>query len=173
MAGQGRARQGGVLLPPGVGLPPFLVQLGDLPCSRSRREGKGREKGRKEGVRPLPLVQFGPDHGEGCGHLLRPFSPFPYVTLRPNMNSRNSPVLRKIPESLGTFRSLNIVVQYIDLYVSTISRLLVMPVITSGTLNSFGTSKLNKIVIVTLSVRTLRVRELCGHDRDTSLVNNQ
>ena len=58
MAGQGRARQGGVLLPPGVGLPPFLVQLGDLPCSRSRREGKGREKGRKEGVRPLPLVQF-------------------------------------------------------------------------------------------------------------------
>src|SRR6266496_1617846 len=25
----------------------------------------------------------------------------------------------------------------------------------------------------TLSVRTLRVRELCSHDRDTSLVNNQ
>ena len=39
--------------------PPFLFQLGDLPCSRSRREGKGREKGRKEGVRPLSLVQFG------------------------------------------------------------------------------------------------------------------
>ena len=25
----------------------------------------------------------------------------------------------------------------------------------------------------TLSVRTLRVRELCRHDRDTSLINNQ
>ena len=57
-AGQGRARQGGVPLPPGVGFPPFLVQLGDLPCSKSRREGKGREKGRKEGAQPLPLVQF-------------------------------------------------------------------------------------------------------------------
>ncbi len=54
-------------------------------------------------MRPPSLVQFGPDHGEGCGHLLRPFSPFPYGPLRPNTNSRNSPVLRKIPESLGTF----------------------------------------------------------------------
>ena len=54
-------------------------------------------------VRPPSLVQFGPDHGEGCGHLLRPFSPFPYDPLRPNTNSCNSPVLRKIPESLGTF----------------------------------------------------------------------
>ena len=53
------ARQGGVLLPPGVGLPPFLVQLGDLPCSRSRREGKGKDKRRKEGAPPLPLVKFG------------------------------------------------------------------------------------------------------------------
>ena len=39
------------------------------------------------GGHPTSLVQFGPDHGEGCGHLLRPFSP----------------VLRKISESLGTF----------------------------------------------------------------------
>ena len=31
----------------------------------------------------------------------------------------------------------------------------------------------NITVIETLSVRTLRVRELCRHDRDTSPVNNQ
>ena len=63
---------------------------------------KGREK-EKEGRAPPSLVQFGPVHGEGCGHPLRPFSTFPYGPLRPNTNSRNSPVLRKIPESLGTF----------------------------------------------------------------------
>ena len=71
---------------------PFLVGIG---------EGKG--EGERTKGRPLSLVQFGPDHGEGRGHLLRPFSPFPYGPLRPNMNSRNSPVLPKIPESLGTF----------------------------------------------------------------------
>ena len=37
-AGQEEARQGGVLLLPGVGLPPSLVQLG---------EGEGRERGDK------------------------------------------------------------------------------------------------------------------------------
>ena len=37
-AGHDEARQGGVLLLPGVGLPPFLVQLG---------EGEGRERGEK------------------------------------------------------------------------------------------------------------------------------
>ena len=83
---------GGVLLPPGVGLLLSLLE---------KEKGRGKEK---EGrVRPPSLVQFGPDHGEGCSHLLRPFSPFPYGPLRPNTNSRNSPVLRKIPESLGTF----------------------------------------------------------------------
>ena len=61
-------------------------------------EGKSRKE---EGG--APLAQFGPAHGEGCGHPLRPFSPFPYGPLRPNTNSRNSPVLPKIPESLGTF----------------------------------------------------------------------
>ena len=40
-------------------IPPFLVELGALPSSRSRREGKGKEKRRKEGAPPLPLVQFG------------------------------------------------------------------------------------------------------------------
>ena len=44
-----------------------------------------------------------------------------------------------VPKEFGV---PNIVVQYIDLYVSTISRLLVISPISSGTPNSFGTSKL-------------------------------
>ena len=53
--GRGRAgpllwRVLGVLFPPGVGFP--------LPCSRSRRDGKRKDKRRKEGAPPLPLVQF-------------------------------------------------------------------------------------------------------------------
>ena len=86
-----RARRGSPT-PTGSRIPPFLVGIG---------EGKG-EGERRKGA-PPSLVQFGPDHGEGRGHLLRPFSPFPYGPLRTNTNSRNSPVLRKIPESLGTF----------------------------------------------------------------------
>src|SRR5215216_1386268 len=63
-----------------------------------------------------------------------------------------------------------------DLYLSTISRLLVMSVISSDTPNYLRSS--NHITHNTnrhrmLSVRTLRVRELCRHDRDTSPVNNQ
>ena len=57
--GEGRpsmARPGGVLLPPGVGFPPFLVGLGEM-------EGGEREEG-KGGAAPL-LVQFGPE-GEGA-----------------------------------------------------------------------------------------------------------
>ena len=56
-AGQGRARQGGVLLPPGVGLPLFLVGVG------GGKEGKEREEG-KGGTAPL-LVQFRLE-GEGA-----------------------------------------------------------------------------------------------------------
>src|SRR3954469_151380 len=59
------------------------------------------------------------------------------------------------------FRCPNIGFQYIDLYVSTISRLLVMSVITSGTPNYLRYIKMYKLiitVIVTLSVRTLRFK---------------
>ena len=66
-----------------------------------QEKGKGEGEGRKGA--PLSLVKFGPVHGEGARPPLMPFSPFPYGPLRPNMNSRNSPVLRKILESLGTF----------------------------------------------------------------------
>ena len=51
-------------------IPLFLVELGALPSSRSRREGKGKEKRRKEGAPPLPLVQFGLSIGGGAQPLL-------------------------------------------------------------------------------------------------------
>src|SRR4051812_25687298 len=57
------------------------------------------------------------------------------------------------------FRCPNIGFQYINLYVSTISRLLVMSVITSETPNNLRYIKMHKLiitVIATLSVRTLR-----------------
>ena len=59
---------------------------------------------------------------------------------------------------------------------SNISRLLVMSLISSGTPNKLRSSNYithNANRHRTLSVRTLRVRELCRHDRDTSPVNNQ
>ena len=57
-AGQGRARQGGVLLPPGVGLPLFLVGVG------GGKEGK--QRGGRKGGAPL-LVQFGLEGEGACG----------------------------------------------------------------------------------------------------------
>ena len=75
------------------------------------------------------------------------------------------------------FRCLNPIILYINLYLSTISRLLVMSVITCGTPNNIRSpNHITHITLYrqrTLSVRTLRVRELCRHDRDTSPVNNQ
>ena len=102
---------------------------------------KGREKEKEGRGRPPSVVQFRPVHGEGAQPPLRPFSPLPYGPLRPNTNSHNSPYSEKYTNHSEPFRCPNIVVQYIDLYVSTISRLLVMSPISSGTLNSFGTSK--------------------------------
>ena len=63
-----------------------------------------------------------------------------------------------------------------NLYLSTISRLLVMSVISYGTPNEVRSSKHithNTNRHRTLSVRTLRVREQCRHVWDTSPVNNQ
>ena len=75
------------------------------------------------------------------------------------------------------FRCPNTIVLYINLYLSTISRLLVMYVISSGTPNNIRSPNHITHIILnhhrTLRVRNLRVRELCRHDRDTSPVNNQ
>ena len=82
MAGQEEARQGGFLLPPGVGLPTFLVGLGE---ERERERGKG-----KGGAAPL-LFQFGLE-GEGARGL--PWPPLLFSTkahLGP-LNPRGVPV---------------------------------------------------------------------------------
>ena len=52
VAGQEEARQGGVLLLPGVGLPPFLVQVG---------EGEGRERGEVATDGPRAPPPLGPN----------------------------------------------------------------------------------------------------------------
>ena len=71
----------------------------------------------------------------------------------------------------------NHIIQYMNLYLQTISELLVMSVISSGTPNNIRSpSHITHIIQNrhrTLRMRTLRVRELCRHDRDTSSINNQ
>ena len=101
------------------GAPPFLVLFGL----------KGRGRASCPG-RPLSLstrAHQGPLLPEGV-----------LVTLQ------HSGFLRKHPEH---FRCPNIVVQYINLYVSTILRLLVMSVITSGTPNNLRYIKTHKLII--------------------------
>ena len=75
------------------------------------------------------------------------------------------------------FRCPNTIVLYIILYLSTISRLLIMSVISSETPNNIRSPNHITHIIQNrhqmLSVRTLWVRELCRHDRDTSPINNQ
>ena len=60
-AGQGGGAPGGVLLPPGVGLPPFLVGIGD--------GGKRWRRGRNGGGPPPLLILFGLGGG-ACGPAL-------------------------------------------------------------------------------------------------------
>ena len=92
------------------------------------------------------------------------------------------PSLRKTPfaptySPVGLTPWPNHIIQYMNLYLRTIPELLVMSVISSGTPNNIRSPTYITHIILyrqrTLSVRTLRVRELCRHDRDTSLVNNQ
>ena len=135
---------------------------------RGEREGVGEGEG-KRGVPPLPSpIPTSPwgARGHPCGPSLLSTKAHEGPILPP-ANSRNSPVLRKIPEPLRTFPISEYSLQNIDLYFSTILRLLVTSVISSGTPNKLRSSKHithNTYRHRTLSVRTLRVRELCRHD---------
>src|SRR3954471_19769307 len=90
-----RRRAKGSPTPTGSRTPSFLVGVGE-----GGKRGRG---GRKGGPHPLSNSDQ-----RGAARLL-PFGLFPlfpYGPIRPiysPANSRNSPVLRKIPESLGTF----------------------------------------------------------------------
>ena len=137
-------------------------------------------KERGGGRRPSLLVQFGLG-GEGARGL--PWQPLPLLHIRPirpinppggSGNPSGTPVLSEA--SPEPFWCPNIVIQYINLYVSTISRLLVMFVITSGTPNNLRYIKMHKLiitVIVTLSVRTLRFENNVDMTETRLLVNNQ
>ena len=87
-----------------------------------------------------------PIRTRGDGGRSRPFLLFPLKPIKAQYFSRRIPVTlrysEKYPNHSEPFRCRNIVVQYIDLYVSTISSLLVLSPISSGTPNSFATSKL-------------------------------
>ena len=137
--GEGRpAKEGcakGSPTPTGSRTPSFLVQLGE-----GGKGGKWRRKG-EGGRAPNPLSN---SDWAWEGRAPPPGS-FPLRPIKAQYSSpysRNSPVLPKYPNHSEPFRTPNIFVQYIDLYVSTISRLLVMYPISSGTPNFFGTSKL-------------------------------
>ena len=129
----GRPKGGAILGLPSPSRIPLLFPI------RSRREGKRGRGRRKRGGAP-PLVQFGLGRRGGRAP---PLGPSPLSPLKPNKAhyfSRRIPVTlrysEKYPNHSEPFRYPNIVVQYIDLYVSTILRLLVMSVISSGTLNN-------------------------------------
>ena len=174
------AQIGGILLGvPPKPRPPFLIW--------SAGKGGGgwhppfpfsHERERQEGIAlPFFLPWGWPNKG---GDAPAPFCPLLWlikpITCHgvPGTPSGDPIPSRYIPKH---FRCPNTIVLYINLYLSTISRLLVMSVISSGTPNNIRSPKhITHITLYrqrTLSVRTLRVRELCRHDRDTSLVNNQ
>ena len=120
-----------------------------LPYWSRRGEGR-REGGRKGGGAAPLLVQFGLK-GEGARGL--PWPPLslstkahrgPLVPPGVPITLQHSGFLRNHPEH---FRCPNIVVQYINLHVSTIARLPVMFVITSGTPNNLRYIKTYKLII--------------------------
>ena len=89
-AGQGgRAKGGGVLLPPGVGLPSFLVGIGE--------GGKEEEEGKERGAPPPFPCPIRTREGRGRGPPLASSPLLPYGPCRPNNppgGSGNLPVLR-------------------------------------------------------------------------------
>ena len=99
----------------------------------------------------------------------------PYIPPGGSGNPRGTPINTQY--ILEHFRCPDTIVLYINIYLSTILRLLVISMISSGTPNNIRSPNHITHIIQyhhrTLSVRTLRVRELCIHDRDTSPVNNQ
>ena len=110
---------------------------------RSRREGKRGRGRRKGGPRPHPLS----NSVWAGGRRAPPLGPSPLSPLKPNKAhyfSQRIPVTprysKKYPNRSKTFRCPNISFQYMNLYLSTISRLLVMSVISSGTPNNLWSS---------------------------------
>ena len=84
--------------------------------------------------------------------------------------SRSFPVQYR--KNYTFFRNPKYDFPYINIYLSTITRLFVMPEISSGTPNKIWLP-LIKYPHTTLESSNVKYAELCSHDRDTSPVNNQ
>ena len=124
----GGCTKGGVLLPPGVGLPPFLVQVGEGKEGEDKeKEGEGGKGGKR--ARPPSPIRF----GLGGSRALPPL--FHHLAHEAQYFFPRIPVTPRYSEKYPNHLEPNIVIQYIDLYVSTISRLLVISLISSGTPN--------------------------------------
>ena len=108
--GGGRPRRGAPIGGVQLGFP---IPVGVPFLFQEGREGRSRRGRRKERGAPPPPKSNSDLPWGGRSHPLRPFSPF---------------------------RCPNIAFQYIDLYVSTISRLLVMSAISSRTLSKLRSS---------------------------------
>ena len=135
-AGQG-------LVWPGCGVLLGLQVLVGVHQEGRKGEGSGGEGEVVGPLFPSPIRT----EGRGGAAAPWPFLLFPLKPIKAHCFSRNYPVLRKIPESLGTFPMTQYIVQYIDLYVSTISRLLLMSPISSGTPNYLRYIKTHKLII--------------------------
>ena len=150
-------------------------------------EGRRREERRKGEAESLPFLSLFPSflplqvrpmggaaaHAGCCVSPLGPLGPY----LLPGVpgTASGDPICTRYPPD--PIRCPNTIIPYINLYLSTISRLLVRTVISFGTLNNIRSPNHITHIIQnchrTLNVRTLRVRELCRHDRDSSPANNQ
>ena len=168
-------------MPPLAGSPLFpMAHVGPI-LPRGEVKGPNRPYGsrRRKGwwhpfpspIRPPPLWGVHQPLVGWLASLLWPIWPISFPG-----GSGNPRYSKTHPNQPEPFRYPNVTFQYMNLYVSTISRLLIMSVISSGTPNKLRPPKHithNTNRHRTLSVRTLRVREPCRHDRDTSPVNNQ
>ena len=135
--GGGRPRRGAPIGRVQLGFPilvgvPFLFQQG-----RDERSRNGRRKER--GAPPPPYSNSDQPMG-GTRQPLEALLSFPVWPIKAHYFLRRIPVTlwysEKYPNHSELFRCPNIAFQYIDLYISTISKLLVMSVISSGTLNN-------------------------------------
>ena len=141
-------------------------------------KGEGGEEEKERGAPPPPLVQFGllPWGGHPLGAGLPPsYGPYgPYLPPGGSVTPRYSDMYPIQSETLPVSEYYHTIYQSLPLdHFETPRhvRVLIQDTeqhLVNKTHNSYNTNRHR-----TLSVWTLWVRELCRHDRDTSLVNNQ
>ena len=113
-----------------------------IPLQGREREGRRGRGSRKGGAPPFPCPIRTPG-GRGLPWLPSSLSTKAHVgpLIPPGGSGNPSSTMVSSENSPEHFRCPNIAVQYINLYILTISRLLVMSVISSGTLNKLRSPK--------------------------------